>query len=287
MLTNKLNLPQQFVDFCSQEHSFKDKRYSATTILKGVRENLLYRRHYKEIDEDVADKIWLIFGTLCHELLEHSQEANDELKETLISVDLPNGYTLSGKQDLYSESKKRITDFKTGSVWKIQFDDFEDYRKQLLIYAWMFRKLGFEVDNGEIIMILKDHSKTKAKTDPKYPQVPVYVKHFDFTEQDFNDIEQFILTKFDEIAKYESVEDDLLPICSKEERWATDTKYAVMKKGRKTAVKLFDSLEEAESMADTDSSFSVETREGTDKKCSEYCSCCEFCSYWREKYGNL
>lgn len=283
-ITNNLNLPKPFVSAVERNYQYKDKQYSTTQMLKGVREIMLTRRHFDEMEQDVSDSIWLILGTAMHKVLEDSQEAIDELKETKVVIDMPNGYKLSGIQDLYTESTKRITDYKTGSVWKVIKDDFEDYRKQTLIYAYMFRKIGFEVDNAEIVMVLKDFSKTKAKTESNYPKYPVFIKHFDFTDKDFEEIEKFLIHKFQEIENAETLKDDFLPMCTDKERWAEPTRYAVMQKGKKRALKLFDTDLEALEYAEQVGGY-VEKREGTDKKCEEYCQCCEFCSYWKEHYG--
>ena len=283
-LTNNLNLPQPFVDALTRSYEYKDKRYSVTSMLKGYKEILLTRRHFNELEEDVADSIWLLFGTAVHRILEDAKEADDELKETKIAYEFENGYTLSGQQDLYSESLKRITDYKTGSVWKVIYDDWSDYRKQCLYYALLFRKIGFECDNAEIVMVLKDWSKTQAKIKQDYPQHPVFIKHFDFTDKEFEEAETEIINKFNELDKMQNLSDDDIPICSKEERWASEDKWAVMKKGQKRAVKLCDTEGEAIDMLAAGKGDSIEFRPGEDKKCMEYCSCCKFCSYYKERY---
>lgn len=284
-ITNNLNLPQPFVSAVESDYRYKDKRYSVTSVLKGTKEAILQRRHADDIEQDVSDMIWLIFGTAMHSVLENAQEKRDELKETKIEIDMPNGYVLSGQQDLYSESEKMITDYKTGTVWKVIYDDWKDYQNQCLCYAYMFNKLGFPCDKAQIVMVLKDWSASKAKFDPSYPQHPVYIKKFKFTEIDFEKCELMLKTKFNEIEAFEKLDDDQIPDCSEEERWAEPTKYAVMKQGRKSAVKLFDRREDAiRYLEDLDNKYYLETREGTDKKCCNYCSCNKFCSYWKEKY---
>lgn len=286
-LTNKLNLPQPFAKAVEREYSYTDKRYSVTQIIKGAKEAILTRRHDAEITQDVSDMIWLIFGTAIHKVLEDAEEGTDELKETKIYIDMPNGYTLSGIQDLYSESLKRVTDYKSGTVWKVIYGDWEDYRMQLLIYVYMLRKIGFPVDNAENVMLLKDWSATKAKTEQNYPPHPVHVQHYDFSEDDFKFVEKYLEVKFNEIERMEKLPDDEIPECTPEERWATPTKYAVMKKGRKTAIKLHDNIADANKMVEDlghDQHY-VEIRKGSDKKCCEYCNCCEFCNYWKEHYG--
>lgn len=284
-INNKLNLPQPFVDAVTKEYEYKEKQYSVTTILKDVREILLTRRHQNEIEQDVADMIWLILGTATHNILENSQEADTEFKEEHFVEEVQNGYKLSGQADLYNAEEKMVTDYKTCSVWKVIYDDWEDYKKQLLMYAWAFKKMGFEVEKGQIVAIIKDHSKTKAKVDSSYPPYPVYKKVFNFSEQEFKEIEEFIKDKFTQIEKYENTEDDKLPICTEESRWNDGDKYAVKKKGNKRALRVYDTLEEAEAHLKQDDSLELEIRKGEDKKCLEYCSCCEFCSYWKENYG--
>lgn len=284
-INNKLNLPQPFVDVVTKEYEYKEKQYSVTTILKDVREILLTRRHHNEIEQDVADMIWLILGTATHSILENSQEADTEFKEEHFVEEVQNGYKLSGQADLYNAEEKMVTDYKTCSVWKVIYDDWEDYKKQLLMYAWAFKKMGFEVEKGQIVAIIKDHSKTKAKVDSSYPQYPVYKKVFNFSEQEFKEIEEFIKDKFTQIEKYEKTADDQLPLCTEESRWNDGDKYAVKKKGNKRALRVYDTLKEAEEHLKQDDSLELEIRKGEDKKCLEYCSCCEFCSYWKENYG--
>ena len=279
-INNKLNLPQPFVDAVTKEYEYKEKQYSVTTILKDVREILLTRRHHNEIEQDVADMIWLILGTATHSILENSQEADTEFKEEHFVEEVQNG-----QADLYNAEEKMVTDYKTCSVWKVIYDDWEDYKKQLLMYAWVFKKMGFEVEKGQIVAIIKDHSKTKAKVDSSYPQYPVYKKVFNFSEQEFKEIEEFIKDKFTQIEKYEKTADDQLPLCTEESRWNDGDKYAVKKKGNKRALRVYDTLKEAEEHLKQDDSLELEIRKGEDKKCLEYCSCCEFCSYWKENYG--
>ena len=282
--TNKLNLPAPFVDAVNRDYEYKDKRYSVTSLLKGYKEIILTRRHFNEITQDVADSIWMIFGTAVHKILEESKEAKDELKETKIAYEF-DGYTLSGQQDLYSESLKKITDYKTGSVWKVIKDDWDDYRTQCLYYALLFRKIGFECDNADIVYFIKDYSKSDAKAKPDYPEFPVIVKHFEFDEDDFKKAEQDIRDKFATLDELNNLPDNAIPPCTELERWATQTKYAVMKKDGKKAVKLFDDEIEAQRYLEEGKFDHIDVREGEDRKCKEYCSCCEFCNYWREKYG--
>lgn len=290
-ITNELNLPAPFVDAVRRDYRYTPKRYSVTSLLKGTREAILQRRHQDEIVTEVADSAWLIFGSAVHSILENAKETETQLKENRIELVMPNGYTLSGIFDLYDDATGVVTDYKTASVWKVIYDEWDDYRKQLLCYCYMLHEMGFDAHTGEIVALLKDHSKTKAKTEAEYPKNPVIVKRFEFTQNDFDEIGQWLELKFHEIEECEKLQDDELPICSNDERWYKPGKWAVTKKGNKKATKLFDEDKEAEArnyadfLSERDKKpYEVDFRPGTDSKCMEYCSVCEFCSYWKEHY---
>lgn len=288
IVTNKLNLPQPFVEAITRDYQYKDKQYSVTSLLKGTCQVTLERRHHNEIEQDVADSIWLIFGTAVHSILENAQETETQLKENKLVIDVGE-YKLSGIFDLYDEKTKTVTDYKTATVWKVIHNDWDDYRNQLLMYAWMLRKIGFECDKGEIVAVLKDHSKTKAKTDSSYPQYPVYKKVFCFKEIEFEDIEKLIIAKFKELSEAEKLSDDELPPCTPTERWETPTKYAVMKKGRKTALRVVDSEKEAKEYMEwkgvTEKDHYIEERQGECKKCNEYCNVYQWCPFYKKMKG--
>ncbi len=286
-LTNDMGLPQPFVDAATSDHEYTQKRYSVTSVLKGTRESILQRRHDGEIEQDVSDMVWAIFGSAVHGILERSQETESQLKENWLSVDMGDGYELSGIFDLYDDSTGVVTDYKTATAWKVVFGEFDDWKRQTLCYVWMLRQIGFEkAHRGEIVAMLKDHSKTKAKADHTYPQHPVYRIGWDFTDEELEECGKALKEKFEEIRRCEQLPDDELPMCTEEERWHKADKWAVMKEGRKSAVKLYDSEQEAQERADKEGEkFYVEHRPGDDPKCRDYCSACEFCAHYRELVG--
>ena len=62
---------------------------------------------------------------------------------------------------------------------------------------------------------------------------------------------------------FSSTEDDQIPECTEQERWAKKDVFAVKKEGRKTAVKLFDTQEEAEAkIAELGKGHYLEIRKG-------------------------
>ncbi len=287
-ITNEYNLPQPIMAAVMREHTYTPKQYSVTALLKGACQTILERRHDNEIEQDVSEMIWLIFGTAVHGVLEQSQETENQLKENKIVVELMNGYKLSGIFDLYDDKTGTVTDYKTASVNKVLFNDWEDYRKQTLIYCWMLRKIGFHAHRGEIVAMLKDHSKTKALQGGDYPQHPVYPISWEFTEEEFNQIDEWIHDRFEELSDCEQMTDDDLPACTPEERWHKEDTYAVMKEGRKSAVRVFKTHGDAQAYIDSkmlDNKHSIVKREGTDNRCENYCNVNKWCPYYKSKHA--
>ena len=287
MITNKLNLPQPFVDAATNDHTYKPHRYSVTEVLGGTCEAVLKRRHSGEGDEDVADMVWALLGTAVHKVLQEAEASESQLQENWLSVPV-GAYELSGIFDLYDDETHTVTDWKTCAVWKIIFGDFEDWRKQTLAYCWMLRQLGIDARRGEIVAIMRDHSMRKAKTDRDYPQHPVHRMGWDFTRDDFDAIESDIFEWFANVQHEETVEDSYLEPCSHEQRWHKEDKWAVKKRGRKTAIRVYAKKQDAYQRAAGENReagkkdlFYVEERPGEDTKCESYCSVAEFCPYYQ------
>jgi hypothetical protein len=278
-VTNNLHLPEAFVKAVSVERHNKAGCYSATTLNKGAKEIILSDRHFDEITVDAADSVWAVWGTAVHALLESQPDNN--FHEESFKVPVCNSF-VTGQVDSYDMEHATIFDWKTASVWKIQYADFGDWYKQGMTYAWLLKQSGLEVRHCVFIALLKDHSKTKAKTDASYPQSPVFKYEFDITDEELAETRDRILNKVLEIESAYKLEDDAIEPCSAEERWADGEKWAVMKNGRKTAVKLFDNSADADAMAgEMGNSHYVEHRPAISRKCGEYCNCKDFCNFYK------
>lgn len=289
MLTNELGLPQPFVDAATSDYMPTEGRYSVTRTLGGTCEAVLLRRHNDELEGDVADQVWAILGSAVHQILQNAKETDDQIKENWISVDVGDGYTISGIFDLYDDSTGTVTDYKTCTCWKVIFGDTEDWRLQTLSYCWMLRELGFDAHRGEIVAIVKDHNKREAAKRDDYPRHPVVKYEWEFTDEDMEFIGERIRQWFKAVRIQEQRPDDMLMPCKPKHRWHKDDKWAVKKKGVKRAVRVYDSEDEANKrasdeneMAGKDNMFYVEFREGEDTKCKSYCSVTEFCPYGRK-----
>jgi hypothetical protein len=278
-VTNRLGLPAAFVNAVSVRRHNAPGCYSATTLNKGAKEIVLTDRHFDELEADAADSVWAVWGTAVHALLESQKD--DNFHEEKFKVPVLNSY-VTGQVDSYDMERGIINDWKTASVWKVQLGDFADWRLQGLAYAWLLTKSGLAVNKCRFVALLKDHSKTKAKNDREYPQSPVYVYEFDVTPDDLAATERRITNKVAEIEAAYKLADDEIAECSAAERWADGEKWAVMKNGRKSAVKLFDSEADADAFAgEMGNSHYVEHRPAVSRKCADYCQCKDFCNFYK------
>lgn len=281
-ITNKCGLPSAFVNVANEIYEYKPKRYSVTNLLLPIRQIFLQRRNYDEIEQDVSDMVWLIFGKAVHHVMEqHDKTGYAEIK---FETEVQNGYVLSGRLDLFNPELNSIEDYKTASVWKIIHKDFEDWRLQGLMYAWLLRKNGKYADIIKFHALLKDWSpREQRRTGHEYPERSVFTWEYQIKESDMMEIDEYIHKRFDEIEKYEPLEDLLL--CSPQERWNEGSTFAVIKKGNKTAFRVCETREEAEFILKTKGpDFEINERPGEDKKCRDYCIPCEFCQYYKDHY---
>ena len=276
-ITNKLKLPEGLVKAVSLERHNEKGCISATTLIQGMKQTMLMDRHWDELEDDVSDRLWAIWGSAVHSLLEH--EGKTDFTELDMSHAVGN-ITITGRIDNYDMQNGVICDYKTASVNKVKFNDFSDWKKQGLIYAWLLSKNGFAVNKCRFIALLKDHSKTDAARDYQYPPKPVYVYEFQVNFVELFKIDVFIRQKVKEYEQCLSLNDDDIPPCTSEERWARPPKFAVMKNGLKRAVRLFDDQKSADLLAsEKGEGHFVEFRNGESIKCSHYCLCRKFCNY--------
>jgi hypothetical protein len=201
---------------------------------------------------------------------------------------------LSGKLDIYDHEKRRIEDYKFTSIWSWMFDREAkpEHIAQTNMNSFAIRMLGFPVDNAAIVMLFKDWSKSamrKGEYNDKLTGeclLPVNVKEVKVPMWSDEYAKEFIMERVRLHVLAREKDDDAIPECTPEERWSKPTKYAVMKKGKERALRLHDTLEQAEIHAKTDPTLSIQERKGGDMRCHDYCSAAPYCSYYKNTYGN-
>ena len=138
---------------------------------------------------------------------------------------------------------------------------------------------------------MKDWSKTQARRDREYPQKPIVDINYDFSPV-FNSgvasyMEADLVEKMTMILDYKDAPENEIPDCTPEERWLRDEKWAVMKEGRKSAVKLHNSQLMAENhLENLPKGHYIEHRPGVNVKCEDYCTAAPHCSFYKSLNAN-
>lgn len=270
-----------------KEYTYRDKRYSITSLLEPDRVVMLKRRYNDKIKQDIVDCIFMLHGTKVHYELENIELKPNEFVEDHLEYTFDNGYTLSGIIDHYDD--EFIDDYKTCKAYSVIYkSDYDKWKKQLQMGAYLvYKKTGVWRKKGRIIAILKDWNKTKAETNRSYPKYAVKVIRFNLGTPE--KVEKMILKRFDEIIKLEKLKDKELPLCTMKERFNKGNLYVVKKIKNKMAKKIHKTKEEAEEhlkrLNETyPNTYEIVVREQNDLRCTDYCSVNKFCQYYQEKY---
>ena len=261
IITNKHNYPVQLVEMAkANERVPVVNKYSATELLKGTKEIVLTRRYFHELEIDVSQLLWALWGQACHYIMEFPErERKDKMLEQILHLvntegqntklsayglsqkiagiiqpNLDDGMviteqrlyhrigknTVSGQFDLLDKATNRLRDWKTASVYKVKKKDYDDWKKQGAIYAWLCKKNGIECKGADFTALVKDFRPAEQRKERNYPQFPiVQVPPFNYTDKDLKRVEVGLTKKLAEINKTEEMDDDDIAPCTPKERW--------------------------------------------------------------------
>jgi hypothetical protein len=281
-ITNKYNLPDSIVRaVCNDSYTgpkADSEKISVTTLIGPPRIHYLKCKYWAEITEDVVDSIWKILGSAAHAVMERAESKNSIQEERLEKT--IDGLTISGAFDLYDGETQELHDYKTTSAYTIVYNPLgkDEWIKQMNIYAYLLTDAGFPVKGCKIIAILRDHSSSKVVEGGNYPPIPIHIINIPLWEKD--QTERYIKSRVELFKANKGLEDDVLMPCTKEEMWEKDGVWAVMKTGRKTAVKLCATESEAKGILGP-GEYVVE-RPGTRNRCTDYCPVNKWCDKYAE-----
>ncbi|HEX8175822.1 MAG TPA: hypothetical protein VF543_11945 [Pyrinomonadaceae bacterium] len=268
-ITNLTSLPEPLVSAVSRKREPKPGQISVTELISPPQMRALTIKHWAELTEDASDRIWATMGQLMHKLLEeHGRESSSHLIEHTLSSEVE-GVTVTGTLDLYHRDGV-LTDYKFVSVWTTIDGVKREWEQQLNLYAELLRRHDYPVNRLQLVAIYRDWSKTRAQ-DSSYPQSQVCV--FEVSLWPADEAAKFLEER---VRLHRLAESGEFIECTSEERWERPTKYALMKRGRKSAVRLFDTQEEA-ATAVHQSDHYVEMRPGSSTRCESYCAVSAFC----------
>ena len=281
-ITNKHGVPETLVALASRNYYSKGKSdYSVTEIISPPQIQVLRRRHWEEMEQDVSEMLWSLLGSALHVVAERGQ-AEGHITEQRLAVAVDD-VLLSGAIDLQHDDGEEITitDYKFTSAWALRQDKFE-WEAQQNIYAWLVWKAkGRPVKSVRICALVRDWSRREAQIKPDYPQAPIQV--IELPLWPLEKTEAYIRERIDlhREAKVRGDWGEDLPPCTEDDRWIRETSYAVKKEGRKTAVRVFDNEDAAKVLADEVKGF-VEIRKGEAVRCTgNFCGVNQWCKQYQ------
>jgi len=293
--TNASNLPKAIERAVSNDpYDSSGSDISTTRLIAPPRIRVLEKRNYDLLEEDVADRIFSLLGQSVHHIIERAKTRKELSEKRLFYKDekITNGWTLSGAFDLLNR-EGHLTDFKVTSAWQVVHalkDGKPDWENQLNVLDFLCRKNPNELINYKtkikvkrlsVMAILRDWSLFQTMKSDNYPKKQVAmipIRRWTEEEQD-NYVRERI--KIHQNAEKVSK----LPLCTATERWRKEDQFAVMKSGRKSALRLLDTRQLALDYLKSQNMVegvgcSIVERKGEDVRCQHYCKVNEFCDYF-------
>lgn len=295
--TNKYKLPTPIRLWLERDnYDYHPGIYSATRLMKPVRMVVLEERFAKELEMDISDTIASRYGTALHDSLEMIEIPNALQEERMFGE--VGGFKVSGKPDILLKAKfgfdpltltptvtddtYELWDLKSTSVWTYIYGSRdEEHKIQLSIYKLLAEQNGFAMyHRGVISYLFTDWSRSRARQGGDYPPIRAAIKQIDL--MDTVDTEQYITSRINLFNAHMEMAESDLPLCTRKELWQKDDKWAIMKEGRKSAVKLHDNETDAKKHLETfDDKHSIEHRPGVVNRC-DYCVVTGHCSQFTD-----
>jgi hypothetical protein len=262
MITNKHGLPAPLVNAIKNDPYSRGKSdISVTQLIQPPQLRRLVRG--VQTDEDASEFIWRLLGQAVHTILERAYPDTAIVEKRLFAEVL--GWTVSGQFDVYESGV--LTDYKITSVYarggKVEWEN------QLNLLRALAERNGMPVSRVQIVAIFRDWRPKEALSED-YPQSQVAV--LPVALWPLERAEEYLIERV-RLHRMETP-----PECTDEERWMSPEKWALMQKGRKRAVKLFDVKPEQITL--TDGQY-WELRPGIYRRCESYCRASTICPQWK------
>lgn len=292
-ITNRHRLPQAIVRAIeNDEYDRGDSVISVTQLISPPRIVILQNLNADNLTQDASDRVPALLGTAVHKILEKGAEGlPGHILEERLFLEVHN-WKISGAVDLqidHGDGTWSINDYKVTSVYSVMSDKPE-WEQQLNCYAYLaYKAHGRVVTDLRIVAILRDWQRKQAEIKADYPESQIAV--VDIPVWTLEEQEAFVEGRvlLHQAAQKAVDSGEPLVYCTDEERWVRGETWALMKEGRKSAVKLYDNQEDATRAAKElgesiglNPGHYVEHRHGSPIRCAgNYCLVAGYCRQWQ------
>lgn len=270
-------------------HDKAGAQYSVTELLVPPRIRQL-RKRYEGVLAQGPDPNWLgqwrsLVGTGVHAQLEHLLKSDPDFLVEGQVWDRINGVKVAGRFDALYKPWQALYDFKLMKIYKFKMQDWEHFTQQQNIYRWMLRE-QWDIKSINIVGIWIDHFPNPfRRPDPAAPEAEITAFPLDLWSDEKT--EEFVHHRLSLHENAGMLPTDELPLCTAAERWQT-TKYKVMAKGLKRALRNCDTRAQAESFCFSykgkyrPEDLRIDKVVGDPKRCMDWCEVAPYCNQFKE-----
>lgn len=280
--TNNHDLPEPLARaLANDSYSRGEANISVTGLISSPRMHLLKEIYAEDITIDVMDRLWAVFGTAVHNIIEKGAQglADYTAEERLFAK--VSGWIISGAVDLQHlpDGRCKLIDWKSTSAYAVQ-DLKSEWIAQTNLYRWLIESAGTPVVSMQVGAIIRDWSRAKALQDRTFPQTPIVMIDLPmWTMAEAFEYAHERVRLHQEAQRMQEWGDEL-PECTPEECWERGEAWAVMKPGGKRASRVLPTPQAAQEYASGLNGAVIEHRAGERIRCESYCEVSEFCSQW-------
>ena len=261
-------------------YTHQPRRFGITNLTSPPQAVQLKRTRWQDMTMFASQRLPMLLGTITHKAFEKLDLPGILTEQKYEIVREVNGapatvVTIIDREQWHTPDCVSVTDLKTGSCYAAMGEPKADYIAQVNICAHALREkhgTGLEIRGLHLSYWCKDWVAGSFRKQPPSANVVQEVPVWGPAQ-----CEDYLMNR---LVLHIKAEDGMRVGCKdKEDRWKDD-KWAVMKKGRKTAVKLFDDAESAgEWLREQNDQrlLSIEHRAGQPRRCMFYCDAAGVC----------
>lgn len=283
-ITNRLCLPETIVRAVTPKHRPNERRENAdisvTELLSPPRVKQLREAFWDELEVDASEMMWMLYGSIAHEILERN--SGPELVERRLHMEV-DGVKISGAFDLIlePEAERIMIDYKMVKVWSFIMGR-QEWEEQMNLYRLLLIENGErDVDKLTNVLLLKDWNAKDVERIDGYPTDNVAM-----VDQPLWPVARIRAFAAGRVAEHRVK----MPECNPLERIHKADTWAVRKEGALRVTRVFDAEYGARMYAQEMNSkgkgaYSVELRPGEDVRCLKFCPVWQYCDHGRRVHG--